>query len=143
VKYKYNIGCSLDNLLGARDFIRQSLKGHVASEVTLNEIVLALDEMCSNLMIHSHHCDPEHLLELTILTKEKGNLVFEIVDDGTVFDINAFNEPTLDNLITVKRKGGLGIRLVKSIMDTIEYEARDGRNVCRLTKKVVPKTGSQ
>jgi serine/threonine-protein kinase RsbW len=137
VKYKYNIGCSLDNLLGARDFIRQSLKKHVASEVTLNEIVLALDEMCSNLMIHSHHCDPEHLLELTILTKENGKLIFEIVDDGTVFDINAFNEPTLDNLITVKRKGGLGIRLVKSIMDTIEYESRDGKNVCRLTKKVL------
>jgi serine/threonine-protein kinase RsbW len=124
-------------LLGARDFIRQSLKKHVASEVTLNEIVLALDEMCSNLMIHSHHCDPDHLLELTIFTKEKGQLVFEIVDDGSVFDINAFNEPTLDNLITVKRKGGLGIRLVKSIMDTIEYETRDGKNVCRLTKKVL------
>lgn len=140
MKYKYNIGCSLDNLLGARDFIRQSLKKHVASEVTLNEIVLALDEMCSNLMIHSHHCDPDHLLELTILTKEKGKLIFEIVDDGTVFDINAFNEPTLDNLITVKRKGGLGIRLVKSIMDTIEYEMRDGKNVCRLTKRVDTKT---
>lgn len=137
MKYNYNIGCSLDNLLGARDFIRQSLKKHVASEVTLNEIVLALDEMCSNLMIHSHHCDPDHLLELTIFTKEKGQLVFEIVDDGSVFDINAFNEPTLDNLITVKRKGGLGIRLVKSIMDTIEYETRDGKNVCRLTKKVL------
>ena len=123
-------------MLGARDFIRQSLKKHVVSEVTLNEIVLALDEICSNLMIHSHHCDPEHLLELTILAKEKGLLVFEIMDDGTVFDINSFNEPTLDNLITVKRKGGLGIRLVKSIMDTIEYESRDGKNVCRLTKKI-------
>jgi serine/threonine-protein kinase RsbW len=108
----------------------------VASEVVLNEIVLALDEMCSNLMIHSHHCDPDHLLELTILTKEKGNIIFEIVDDGTVFDINAFHEPTLNNLISVKRKGGLGIRLVKSIMDNIEYLNRDGRNVCRLTKKV-------
>jgi serine/threonine-protein kinase RsbW len=87
-------------------------------------------------MIHSHHCDPDHLLELTILTKEKGNIIFEIVDDGTVFDINAFHEPTLNNLISVKRKGGLGIRLVKSIMDNIEYLNRDGRNVCRLTKKV-------
>ena len=138
MRYSYNIGCSLDNLLGARDFIRQSLKGYVRSEVTMNEIVLALDEMCSNLMIHAHHCDPEHLLELTIIASDqnKGNLVFEIVDDGTVFDINSFAEPSLDNLIHVKRKGGLGIRLVKSIMDAIEYETRDGRNVCRLVKRV-------
>ena len=128
--------CSLDNLLGARDFIRKSLKKHVASEVALNEIVLALDEMCSNLMIHAHHCDPEHLLELTIRAKTNGNLIFEIMDDGTVFDVNAFDEPTLNDLISVKRKGGLGIRLVKTIMDTIEYETRGHRNVCRLTKRV-------
>ena len=136
MKYKYDIGCSLDNLLGARDFIRKSLKPHVQSDVTLNEIVLAIDEMCSNLMIHAHHCDPEHMLELTISTKDKDQLVFEIEDDGTVFDINSFNEPELDNLIHIKRKGGLGIRLVKTIMDKIEYETRDGKNVCRLTKKV-------
>ena len=119
-----------------RDFIRKSLKTHVSSDVTLNEIVLALDEMCSNLMIHAHHCDPDHLLEITILTEQEGTVVFEIVDDGTVFDINAFQEPALDKLITIKRKGGLGIRLVKSIMDSIEYLTRDGKNVCRLSKKV-------
>ncbi len=136
MQYKYNIGCSLDNLLGARDFIRQSLKKHVASEVMLNEIVLALDEMCSNLMIHAHQCDPDHLLDLVIKIEPKGNVVFEIMDDGTIFDINAFDEPSLDNLISIKRKGGLGIRLVKTIMDNIEYLTRDGRNVCRLTKRV-------
>jgi serine/threonine-protein kinase RsbW len=136
VKYKFNIGCSLDNLFGARDFIRKSLKKHVPSEVALNEIVLAIDEMCSNLMIHAHRCDPDHLLELSIQTKQNGVIVFEITDDGTVFDINAFEEPAIDNLINIKRKGGLGIRLVKSIMDNIEYLSRGGKNVCRLTKQV-------
>lgn len=123
-------------MLGARDFIRKSLKKSVPSEVVLNEIVLAIDEMCSNLMIHAHHCDPKHLLELSIQTKQKGIIIFEITDDGTVFDINAFEEPAIDSLINIKRKGGLGIRLVKSIMDNIEYLNRDGRNVCRLTKQV-------
>jgi len=53
--YQYNIGCSLNNLKGIRDFIRESLKGHGVTDVTMNEIVLAIDEMCSNLMIHAHH----------------------------------------------------------------------------------------
>src|SRR5687768_17790505 len=44
-------------------------------------------------------------------------VVFEIVDDGTVFDINQFHTPALDNIVQEKRKGGLGIRLVKSIME--------------------------
>jgi len=134
--YQYNIGCSLNNLKGIRDFIRESLKGHDVTEVAMNEIVLAIDEMCSNLMIHAHHCNPEHMLELHIQVPKKGNLVFEIVDDGSVFDINHFNEPDLDNLVQEKRKGGLGIRLVKSIMDNVEYLHRGGKNVCRLTKRV-------
>ena len=134
--YQYNIGCSLNNLKGIRDFIRESLKGHAVTEVVMNEIVLAIDEMCSNLMIHAHHCNPEHMLELHIQVPKKGNLIFEIVDDGSVFDINHFNEPDLDNLVQEKRKGGLGIRLVKSIMDNVEYLHREGKNVCRLTKRV-------
>jgi len=134
--YRYNIGCSLNNLKGIRDFIRESLKGHGVTDVVMNEIVLAIDEMCSNLMIHAHHCNPEHVLELHIRVPKKGDLIFEIVDDANVFDINRFSEPNLDNLVQEKRKGGLGIRLVKSIMDSVEYLHRGGKNVCRLTKKV-------
>jgi len=134
--YQYNIGCSLNNLKGIRDFIRESLKGHGVTDVTMNEIVLAIDEMCSNLMIHAHHCNPEHMLELHIRVPKKRELIFEIVDDGNVFDINNFMEPDLDNLVQEKRKGGLGIRLVKSIMDSVEYLHKGGKNVCRLTKRV-------
>jgi serine/threonine-protein kinase RsbW len=134
--YQYSIGCSLSNLKGIRDFIRGSLKDHGISDVTMNEIVLALDEMCSNMMIHAHNCNPDDLLELHIVFPGMGKLVFEIIDDGTSFDINGFQEPELGSLIHEKRKGGLGIRLVKSIMDNIEYLSKDGKNVCRLTKKI-------
>jgi serine/threonine-protein kinase RsbW len=136
MNYQYKIGCSLENLKGVRDFVRKSLRGTVVSDVVLNEIILALDEMCSNLMIHAHHCNPNHLLEMHIETSNKGIIVFEILDDGEMFDINRFQEPKLDNLIHEKRKGGLGIRLVKSIMDDVVYTHRDGRNICRLTKRV-------
>lgn len=136
MNYQHNISCSLENLRGVRDFIRKSLRSHVVSDVELNEIILALDEMCSNLMIHAHHCNPNHHLEINIDVPQKGKVVFEIMDDGEMFDINRFHEPALDNLVHEKRKGGLGIRLVKSIMDEVQYTTRDGRFVCRLSKKI-------
>ncbi len=136
MSYQYNIGCSLENLKGVRDFIRKSLRSHVASDVVLNEIILALDEMCSNLMIHAHHCNPDHHLEMHIDVPQKGKVIFEIMDDGEIFDINRFHEPDIDNLVHEKRKGGLGIRLVKSIMDEVIYTTLNGRNVCRLTKTI-------
>jgi len=93
--------------------------------------------MCSNLMIHAHHCNANDLFELRIIIdKDKPYIIFELVDDGTVFDINEFCEPSIDNIVHQKRKGGLGIRLVKSIMDKIEYKASQGQTVCRLTKNI-------
>jgi len=136
MKYKYNVGCSIENLKGVRDFIRTSLKNHGIADVEIGEMVLALDEMCSNLMIHAHHCNPNELFELHILVDKDNPVVFEIIDDGSVFDINQFREPSIDNIIHEKRKGGLGIRLVKSIMDTVEYKQKDNKNICRLVKKV-------
>lgn len=136
MNYKYKVGCSIENLKGVRDFIRGALKEHHVSELQISEIVLALDEMCSNLMIHAHQCNPDDLFELHIDVEKDRPVVFEIIDDGTSFDINQFSEPELGNLVHEKRKGGLGIRLVKSIMDKIEYQHSSGKNVCRLIKKV-------
>lgn len=136
MNYKYKVGCSIDNLKGVRDFIRAALKDHSVSDLQISEMVLALDEMCSNLMIHSHHCNPDDLFELRIVVEKDNPVVFEIIDDGSAFDINQFSEPDLGNLVHEKRKGGLGIRLVKSIMDKIEYQHSSGKNICRLIKKV-------
>ena len=136
MKYKYKVGCSIENLKGVRDFIRTSLKNHGVPELEISEMVLALDEMCSNLMIHAHQCNADDLFELHIIVNENSPIVFELVDDGSVFDINDFAEPTIDNIVHEKRKGGLGIRLVKSIMDKVEYHSSKGKTVCRLIKKV-------
>jgi serine/threonine-protein kinase RsbW len=136
MNYKYKVGCSIENLKGVRDFIRGSLKEHDVAELQISEMVLALDEMCSNLMIHSHQCNPDELFELHIKVDKGNPVIFEIIDDGSSFDINQFSEPEIGNLVHEKRKGGLGIRLVKSIMDTIEYQHSSGKNICRLIKKV-------
>jgi serine/threonine-protein kinase RsbW len=136
MKYTYKVGCSTENLRGIRDFIRESLNHHGVSDLEISEMVLAIDEMCSNLMIHAHHCNPDDLFELHIDVDRNNPIVFEIIDDGSVFDINKFHEPEIGNIIHEKRKGGLGIRLVKSIMDKVEYENTTGRNICRLHKKV-------
>jgi serine/threonine-protein kinase RsbW len=136
MNYKYKVGCSIENLKGVRDFIRGALKEHEVAELQISEMVLALDEMCSNLMIHAHQCNPDDLFELHIKVDKGTPVVFEIIDDGSAFDINQFSEPALGNLVHEKRKGGLGIRLVKSIMDKIEYQHSSGKNICRLIKKV-------
>jgi serine/threonine-protein kinase RsbW len=137
MNFQYNISCSLSNLKGVREFIRVTLAEYDVPDLEMGAIVLALDEMCSNLIIHAHHCNPEHHIKLTIHVPAKSRFVFEIMDDdGSMFDINQFHEPDIGSLVHEKRKGGLGIRLVKSIMDKVEYVQEEGKNVCRLTKVI-------
>jgi serine/threonine-protein kinase RsbW len=136
MKKVYKVGCSIENLRGIRDFIRNALKPYGVRELDISEMVLAMDEMCSNLMIHAHQCNPDDLFELTVRLDKRKGIIFEIIDDKSVFDINAFQEPALDHIVHEKRKGGLGIRLVKAIMDEIEYHQQNGKTICRLTKKV-------
>ena len=136
MNYQCKIGCSLANLKGIREFVRNALKENNVNDLQIGTIVLALDEMCSNLMIHAHHCNPDHKIEIHIQHDSGTTFIFEIIDDGSMFDINQFSEPKLGELVHEKRKGGLGIRLVKSIMDKIEYKNESGKNICRLTKTI-------
>ena len=136
MKVSTTINCSLDNLKLVRDFIRKALTETVDCPISTNEIILALDEMCSNLIIHAHSEKPQDKIQLSIEFLEQKKIIFEIIDEGEPFDITTFQEPDLISLIHGKRKGGLGIRLVKKIMNQIEYFRVEGKNICRLTKVV-------
>ena len=136
MKSNYQTTCSLNNLPGIRAFARAALRHSRAADEVCNDIVLALDEMCSNLMIHGHDCNAAHAIELIIDLDDPAVAILEILDDSAIFNITEFREPDLRDLIHEKRKGGLGIRLVKTIMDEITYFERDGKKVCRLLKRI-------
>ena len=63
-------------------------------------------------------------------------LVFVISDSGTPFDPTAKAE--VDTTLSVEERGigGLGIHLIRQIMDTINYERVEGKNVLTLRKKL-------
>jgi len=103
------------------------------SEIKKNQIILAVEEVCANLIIHSHACNPSDSIVLKIF-KNRNKIIFEIKDSGKAFNLLEYQEPQLADVIKEKRKGGLGIILVKKIMDSIEFESSNNQNICRLTK---------
>jgi serine/threonine-protein kinase RsbW len=100
-------------------------------------MVLAVDEVCANLMIHSHKCNPKKSIDLLIDVKNQ-EVIFEIKDTGNGFNIKNYQEPTIKDIIVEKKKGGLGLMLVKRIMDKVEFIKIDNSNICRLKKKILP-----
>ncbi|MTI32078.1 ATP-binding protein [Xanthovirga aplysinae] len=135
MKYKFTASCSKNKLKSIREFVEDVLRECPLSEAEAHKLVLAVDEVCANLMIHSNQCNPKENLELQINIQNNKGITFEISDRGEAFNPNTYIAPSVQQIVKEKRKGGMGLLLVKHIMDDIEFCCNKDQNVCRLYKK--------
>lgn len=136
MKNKLTITCSKTNLLKIRQFVSKVLTGYEVQELEAHKIILAVDEVCANLIIHSNDCNPDQKIHLRLEKEAGSRITFTIKDSGHSFNYLAYQEPSMEDIITSKRKGGVGLMLVKRIMDEIEFSKEENCNICRLTKKI-------
>ena len=130
------VPCSKEKLRDVRVFVEEHLKKLGVPEVEAGKMVLAVDEVCANLMIHSHNCDPTKSIGIQIKSKKGKEIVFDISDYGVGFNFCHYKEPSLEEIIKQKKKGGVGLILVKRIMDHMEFIRKHNRNVYRLVKRL-------
>lgn len=135
MKHELKLACEKSRLGDLRIFLTGVLSSKGLSEVVQNQLILAVEEVCSNLIIHSHGCNPQDHILLTV-SFSQGKIIFEIYDSGQAFNILEYSAPDITEVIKKKRKGGLGILLVRKIMDKIEFESKNSQNVCRLVKEL-------
>lgn len=133
MNYQLKINCQTTALAELRAFLLKTLEGFELSPTDCHQITLAVEEVCANLIIHSHRCNAQEIILLQI-NRSPDKLIIEIKDQGEAFNMLDYEVPDLDKVKGEKRKGGLGIILVKRIMDEIEFESHEGTNTCRLIK---------
>ncbi|TPE44752.1 ATP-binding protein [Pontibacter mangrovi] len=129
------VNCTKKNLKPIRDFVTEYLTALSLSDILMNQIVLAVDEICANLIIHANHEDPEKYLTLKVQTI-KDQVRFEIADQGRAFESSNYKEPNIKEYIRMGKKGGVGIALVNRIMDKVEFLSDGSQNICLLYKKI-------
>ncbi len=122
------------HLAGTRSGIRQAIEAfdEFRAENGLRpsavwQVNVALDEILSNIVGHAYRNRPDAWIDVTFALAG-GSLEVTIVDDGPPFDPLALPLPDLTASIEARRPGGLGVHLVKGLMDGVEYARRDGRN---------------
>ena len=132
-EHVYKVQCSKEKLRDIRNFVKDVLTGYGMPDVEVSTLVLAIDEVCANLIIHGHSCNVEDDIILKI-DREGDSVIFTIIDKAELFDINEYEAPALEDIIKKQRKGGLGLILVKRIMDDIQISRENHFNICRLIK---------
>ena len=108
---------------------------HGLSAAVEADVNLALDEVLANVILHGFQDSAEHEIIVRVWL-ESGCVGVEVEDDGLCFNPLDAPEPDLTGPIEDRPIGGLGIYLVKNIMDELDYQRREGRNCLFMKKRV-------
>ena len=117
-----------------REFVCQAAEDAGMDEGESYKIQLAMDEACSNIIEHGGEEVGEEQLEITC-TDADDRLMIMIRDHGEPFDPTSAPAPDLVADIKHRKIGGLGIFLMRRLMDEIRYEQLgEAGNVLTLIK---------
>jgi serine/threonine-protein kinase RsbW len=134
-KYNLKIPSRTDNLELIRSFVSNiaAMVGFDADETY--KIELAVDEACANVVKHAYeqkHSD--HQIDL-VIEIDVDKLVIIISDQGKGFDIKKVLSKDMKEYLAEMRVGGLGIHLIKALMDDVEFVSKPGtRTQVKMTK---------
>lgn len=124
---------STDNLTKVRDFIRSvSVEAGFKGE-EINKIILAVDEACTNIIKHAYKFSPKGNITIKAIADDD-KLLISLSDYGSHFEPNKIPEPNIKELHEKRRIGGLGMFLMRKLMDEVKYDITDKLNQVVLVK---------
>jgi len=125
-----------ENLFRIRDFVSASaLEAGITPDVVEN-IILAVDEACTNIIRHAYKSYPDG--DLIIKVKfSQSKFFISIIDYGKSFAPETIPEPDLQKYYKQRKVGGLGMYLMKTLMDDVKYISIPGKyNEVLLSKNI-------
>lgn len=122
------------HLLLVREFMTRMIKQSRLPAGAENKITLAVDEAVTNIIEHGFDQGVEGQIEIEVETDPEKFLVV-IRDNGRVFNPEAIPSPDMKEHVKLGRKKGLGLFLMRQIMDEVKYRFKDGlKNELTLVK---------
>lgn len=109
-----------------------------ATAEAADDLILAVDEVCANIVSHGYSDDGLEDAAFTIeLMSVSTGIEVVIRDRGSAFDVQQAEPPELADWIARGKKGGLGLKLIKMLVDDVRYRRVDGVNEVTLAKRLV------
>ena len=117
-----------------RDFV-----GEIAGQAGFNErevysLQLAADEAASNIIEHAYGGNSDAVLDVEC-DMRGDQLVIVMHDQGRSFDMSKVREPNIKADLSERQIGGLGVYLMRKLMDEVRYESHGGTNILTMTKR--------
>ena len=104
-------------------------------DAIINDVQVALDEALSNIVAYGYEAPGSGTIVVR-LAYRNDEVRIEVEDEGRAFDPLQAPLPDLTADLAQRQVGGLGIHFIKTLMDTVSYDRRDGKNWLRMAKRV-------
>jgi len=125
-----------ENLSEIRDFVSANALKAGIQNATIDNIILAVDEACTNIIKHAYKLSPQGEIIIRIDYDEE-KFTITIIDYGKSFEPDRVPRPDLQKYYREHKVGGLGMYLMKSLMDDVEYTTIPGKyNQVLLSKNI-------
>ena len=125
-KFKLKISSVTENLEIIREFINNIATKAGFSEENVDQIELAVDEACTNVIKHAYHYSTKRMLDISVfIDPEKMEII--IIDKGAGFNPNRLPVPDLEKYMRDAKVGGLGIHLMRTLMDEVNFSINPGK----------------
>lgn len=128
-----SVKSSTDNLSIIRDFIKNTALSLGYSNAVIGNIILAVDEACTNIIKHAYKYSPSGDIQIE-LNRINNKFIITILDNGIEFDPNLIPEPDIKEYYKQRRIGGLGMYLMKKMMDEVVYSKYKNKNQVKMVK---------
>lgn len=135
-KHILTVSASTEYLSNVRDFVATHARHFGFRKEDIEDIRLAVDEAFTNVVKHAYQNDSSQKVYIRI--GSSGNEFWiSITDHGKSFDPSTYKEPDLRESIREHRRGGVGVYLIKKLMDKVEYHSSGSANEILMKKKTV------
>lgn len=125
-----------DQLDAIRSFVIQAARDAQMNEDGICAIEMAVDEACSNIVEHAYQGMTAGDIECTCESNDT-SLTVILHDHGCSFNILTIPDPDLSSALEERPVGGLGIFLIRNLMDEVSYESQGATgNVLTLVRKL-------
>lgn len=116
-------------------FIEEIAENHAIDMATSMNLNLAMEEAVVNVMNYAYPKESVNNIDITAEVNDE-EIAFSIADSGIPFDPTQKGEPDLTLDAEDRPIGGLGIHLVRQLMDTLDYRYENGHNILTLKKRI-------
>ena len=121
------------NLTLVRDFVKTAAAKCGFEDESIEKIVLAVDEACTNVIKHAYKNSPEGDITIKV-SSSRQKMTVSITDHGSDFDPSLVPEPDIKEYYRQHKVGGLGLFLMRKLMDEVKYSSAGNKNQVKLIK---------